>query len=100
MGAGPPLLFLKLVFVDSKTTAAAPRFAVFKAWAPEAMNSWIFSCPQLPVLIILKSHAGVQALRRNARHSDEREESWRGTASADLFASTTNQRISCDGGQL
>ncbi|PYX10275.1 MAG: hypothetical protein DMG88_03200 [Acidobacteria bacterium] len=38
----PPSLFLKLVFVYSKTTAAAPRFVVFKAWAPEAMNSWIF----------------------------------------------------------
>jgi hypothetical protein len=25
--AGPPLLFLKLGFVDSKTTAAAPRAA-------------------------------------------------------------------------
>ena len=41
-GPGPTLLFLRLVFVDSKTPAAAPCFAVFKAWAPEAMNSWVF----------------------------------------------------------
>jgi len=42
-GAAPPLLFLKLVFLDHKTPAAAPCFAIFKAWALEAMNSWILS---------------------------------------------------------